>query len=62
MQSGLAGALDAFFSFVADPHLPSAVTLTIILMACAVAVSAWIVIRRSTKTPRRQPIRPNRPH
>jgi uncharacterized membrane protein (DUF106 family) len=61
MQSGLAGALDAFFGFIDDPHPPSAVTLTIIIMAIAVGVSAWIVIRRSTKTPRRQPIRPNRP-
>lgn len=62
MQSGLSGTLDSLFSFIADPQLPGAVTITIVVMAAAVGVSAWIVIRRSTKTPKRQPVRPNRPH
>ncbi len=62
MQSGLAGTLDAFFNFIADPHLPSIASLAIVVMAAAVGVSAWIVIRRSTKTPKRQQVRPNRPH
>lgn len=57
MESGLDSALTAIFSFIAQPTMPSIVSIAIVLVILAIVVCAFFVFKRPTKKKAIGPIR-----